>query len=165
MDLKTFQCYTAEAPDLLEQIAQLLQECREKEILLPKGIRNLCALSWEELSDIPADAKPFHQTRVSGRPPRPYPTQVALTPDTRYRMSIVTSQILLPTESSLSVRQPNARFSTLKFKKKFPVDRDNNSEKQICKSHKAKHFRLQYISVLKQCKYHVALSREMAKGL
>eukprot|EP00063_Salmo_salar_P047650 XP_014022485.1 PREDICTED: uncharacterized protein C3orf20-like [Salmo salar] len=131
MDLKTFQCYTAEAPDLLEQIAQLLQECREKEILLPKGIRNLCALSWEELSDIPADAKPFHQTRVSGRPPRPYPTQVALTPDTRYRMSIVTSQILLPTESSLSVRQPNARFSTLKFKKKFPVDRDNNSEKQI----------------------------------
>ncbi|CAB1315082.1 unnamed protein product [Coregonus sp. 'balchen'] len=135
MDLKTFQRYTVEAPDLLEQIAQLLQECREKELLLPKGIRNLCALSWEELSDIPVDAKPFHQTRVSGRPPRPYPTQVALPPDTRHRMSIVTSQILLPTESSLFVRQPTARFSTLKFKKKFPVDPGQQHDLYSCDIH------------------------------
>ncbi|XP_067113711.1 uncharacterized protein C3orf20 homolog [Osmerus mordax] len=122
MDLKTFQRCMTEAPCLLDQIALLLQECQEKEILLPRGICNLCDLSWEELSDLPQDAKPLHQPKVFSRPLR----TGHLPPDTCCTMSMVPSHVLLPNESSMSVRQATTRCSTFKFKKRFHTERENN---------------------------------------
>ncbi|XP_076870663.1 uncharacterized protein C3orf20-like isoform X2 [Brachyhypopomus gauderio] len=125
MDQKLFQQYVSKAPSLLSAIASMLDECVKQELLLPAGIWNLCALSWEDLTALPSDARPLHRVQGQGHLPCP-PPSFSSPSDTRHRIAAVPSNSLLPTEPTLSVRQPATRPSVLSIKKHLPTHHGTN---------------------------------------